>query len=193
MSKSKYGQDAERIAALRATRQSDVERWSSLDSHNEGWVNRVRMAVRFIPQESRVVEIGAGRAFMRELLPPGCKYVPADLVAHQPDFLQVDLNADGWELPEADVLVALGTLEYVYDVPATLKKLASRATRLIVTYCCRVPEADAEARLRHGWLSDYTEDQMIAHLESIPLKSLRNVAFQNEAYFKQIMWVGDVR
>jgi len=188
---SKWGQDAERIAALRAQRQSDTERWSSLDNHNEGWVNRVRMALKFIPPNSAVVEVGAGRAFMRDLLPEGCTYVPADLVAHQPDFIELDLNTNDWHLPDSDVLVALGTMEYVYDFPGVLTKLRATTRRIIFTYCSHVEGADPQNRMRQGWLTDFSQEEVEHYLDSAHLSVVKKVLFQDEVHFKQVMWVAD--
>jgi len=94
-------------------------------------------------------------------------------------------------LPRADVLVALGTLEYVYDVPRTLVRLADLTKRLIVTYCCHRSTADKDARLRQGWLSDLTEEEFERHLNATGVIVKRTVIFQNEVNFKQMLWVAD--
>lgn len=189
---SKWGQDAERIARLREGQASDVERWSTLDNHNEGWINRAQIALKSIPPGATVVELGAGRAFLRELLPSSCTYLPVDLVAHAPDFLVVDLNDRDWQLPASDAIVALGTFEYIYDFFGVLRKLRSNAKRIIFTYCCRVDGSDPGLRMRQGWLTDFTQAEVEQHVAAAGLKVTQKIDFQKEVHFTQIMWVTDV-
>lgn len=190
--KSKWGQDADRIAELRSKESSDIDRWSKLDSHNEGWVNRATLAAQFISPNSKIVELGAGRAFLRTLAPAGCTYIPTDLVAHEPDFLVIDLNSDGWTLPQSDFTVALGTFEYIYNLQELFNKLSQSAKKILFTYCCRVEGSDVNIRLRQGWLNDFRSDEIEAFYQKSGYTIVRKLEFQKELYFVQTMWLVEI-
>lgn len=188
---SKWGQDAARVSDLRERRESDYQRWKDLDSHNTGWVNRIKLAVQHIPKGSSVLELGAGHAFMRDLIDASCSYQAADIVAHQPDFLVIDLNKP-YRLPQRyDVIVALGVFEYVFDVAAALERLKGSAKRIIFTYCCHVPSNDSDLRMRQGWLSDLNERALDAIIDEKRFEVRRKSSIQDTAGFKQIMYVID--
>jgi hypothetical protein len=189
---SQWGQDATRVAALRRSSATDFDRWSRLESHNKGWINRAKLAVQFIAKDASVLELGAGHAFLRGLLDPSCSYQPSDIVMHQPDFLVIDLNKQ-FNLPrQYDVIVGLGVFEYVYNISAAFMVLRESMSRLIFTYCCRIPGSDVDIRMRQGWLSDLNENSVDQLLLDLDLNLHRKFAIQELPAFRQIMYVVDV-
>jgi hypothetical protein len=63
-----------------------------------------------VPAGSTVIDVGAGRMAARSLLPPGCTYVPMDMVARDPSTVVCDLNRG--PLPEltADWVLMCGVI-----------------------------------------------------------------------------------
>ena len=161
-----------RFAIHRLLRRSDAQRWSSAESLSPEWDERTRRLAALVQPRSRVLELGAGRRRLEEYLPPGCTYVPCDIVSRGSDTIVFDLNDQPRpNLIEvaADVAVIGGTLEYVHDLPSVAKWLAgSVAPRCICTY------APARARRRslgrvwesflrtsNGWMNTVTEDELL--------------------------------
>jgi hypothetical protein len=84
-----------------------------------------------------VLDIGAGNQKLARFIPSSCKYTPADCVADLPGTFVVDFNKE-FRLPNSDfnVIVCAGFLEYVDDMPAFFRELASHAPgrQIIFTY-----------------------------------------------------------
>src|SRR5688572_18805788 len=60
--------------------ETDLARWS--DAHNlpDSWSHRSEFAARFVPEGATLMDIGCGKMAIEEMLPPGCTYIPVDLV-----------------------------------------------------------------------------------------------------------------
>jgi len=84
-----------------------------------GWNHRASRAAVLIREDSRgVLDVGCGQPMhLRQHLPRGATYFPADLVQWTNDTLLCDLNAGQYPLMKqpVDTVVALGILEYVDD------------------------------------------------------------------------------
>lgn len=153
----------QRIAAtraLRATRASDLERWSDPANLDPVWEYGPRCAARLVPPGSRVLDLGAGDEALAAHLPAGCGYTPSDLVPRSARTHVADLNRG--ELPPGafDVVAILATLEFVHDVEALLKALRARAPLSIVSYC-GCTSKDLDTRLERGYFTDYTRDEFV--------------------------------
>jgi hypothetical protein len=145
----------QRTRTLAAQKRSDVERWA--DPRNlfcRSAMVRATAAAQFIPDDCRVLDLGAGVEAVRKCLGPGCTYVPADLVARNASTVVVDLNRREFPKGRFDVVVALAVLEYVYDVEALLRRAAGSASLALVTYCAQ-PNRDSEGE-RFGWYNRFT-------------------------------------
>ncbi len=131
--------------------------WSDPKNYLPSWDNRAAEAAKFIPERSRVLDIGCGRMAVRGFLPPGCSYIPADLTRWTEDTIQVDLNAGQFPEGTYDVIVMLGVLEYLNDVPAVLAKARVHASRLITSYNHPRPFLPIRRRKRRAaeWVNDF--------------------------------------
>ena len=188
---SEWAQNSNRVKALKDARESDYDRWSRLDSHNPGWVNRVKLAVKFIPDGAKVLELGAGQALMQGELGERACYQPSDIVPHKSDFLVLDLNRHDPIPSGFDIIVALGVLEYIYDVPLNLDRIAKSAGRTIFTYCCKTESSDVSPRLNQGWLSDLTAQDVDDAITEAHLKIVNCTVIQETPTFTQIFYVAD--
>lgn len=161
-------QDRERILNLIAARQSDTARWSTTPPAHMSWNYRARWAARLIRPGSRVLDLGCGTMALRDFLPEGCTYVPADIVKRSEDTHLIELNRGVWPDVTADVVVALGLLEYVFDVRAFMAGARRCGAELIFSYSlhAKAGAANTEARLRMGWLSDFSLSEILAAMEA---------------------------
>jgi hypothetical protein len=134
------------------------------------WDARTRHIASMIPANSKVIEFGAGRRQLERMLPPGCTYVPSDLVDRGPGTIVADLNRR--PLPDLravapEVAVFGGVLEYINDVASVVKWLSDSGIATCVASFDAVP-ADAGVvqwfrervrRVHFGYMCHLTEQQ----------------------------------
>lgn len=117
-------------------KRTDSARWSNPDSLSAAWHARALAVAGFVPAGSRVLDLGCGDMALERALPPGCAYMPSDLVARDARTLICDLNAGS--LPDApeppSVVTLLGVIEYVADPRALLAALRRYDATVLVTY-----------------------------------------------------------
>jgi hypothetical protein len=116
------------------------EYWSNESNYEDAWGGRAAMAAQFINQgEKWVCDIGCGpKQALRSYLPEDSVYVGADLHKWSDDIWSCNLNS--LDVPEAallsaDVCLLLGVIEYLYDVPSSIRKISKYCDTLITSYC----------------------------------------------------------
>lgn len=149
---------------------TDRKRWANPRNLYASWEPRTKLAAGLVPNNSRVIEFGAGNRNLERYLDSSCAYTPSDLVERGPETIVCDLNQR--PLPDLgagnyDVAVCLGVLEYVQDLPAVLDWLTRYVRMCVLTYACATtsghsPRAILErlTRLRHGWINNFTENEL---------------------------------
>lgn len=143
---------------------TDYERWSDPRNLEAAWNARAaRAAQLFVPEGSTVLDLGCGAMALESFLPPGCAYLPCDLVARDARTQVCDFNRG--EMPEArgaDLVTLLGVLEYVHDLPAFLGRLRGCNLPLVLSYCpTDMAHLDRRAL---GWVNDLTVQDLARHL-----------------------------
>jgi hypothetical protein len=138
---------------LIARKETDVARWSTLDSLATQWDGRAAMAGEWIPDHVRVLDLGCGAMTLGSLLKPGCSYFPADVVERRKGCFVVDLNRQEFPVGRYDWVTFLGVLEYIHDVGWPMQKARQAAPNLLVTYCTHIG-GDVSIRRGMGWVND---------------------------------------
>lgn len=145
---------------------SDYTHWSSLSTHSSKWDTRTQKLAQLIPPNSTVIEFGAGRLMLRDMLPEGCSYTPSDLVDRGYNTIVLDLNAKCLPtLARYDVAVFSGVFEYVIDVPRLVRYLGDFAGNVICSYA--VVELNQRGRCEQGWVNDYTSGKFVSLFTSL--------------------------
>jgi len=156
----------------RVLNRSDQQRWSDLTNHEKWWDERTAKIARLIPAGSRVIEFGAGRRQLANVLDSSCSYTPSDLVERGPGTFVCDLNQR--PLPSlshlgADTAVFGGVLEYIHDVQSLVKWLAEHVSTCVASYACTSTEDRMASRMRHGtsryyygYMNSYSEADLIS-------------------------------
>ncbi|HEV7689826.1 MAG TPA: putative nucleotide-diphospho-sugar transferase [Hyphomonadaceae bacterium] len=154
------GDRRKRTQAMLDAGQSDRPRWANTDNLKAGWDERASAVARLISPPGTVLDLGCGAMALEKELAPGVVYVPADLVSRDERTLVFDANSGRLPDQDADVVTALGVLEYIHDPQAFFTSLA-RWPRVVLTYN---PADLDEGRDRrpHGWFNALTVAEVIA-------------------------------
>ncbi len=147
---------------LMARTATDAARWADFEAMREGAGERAAWAARWIEPGARVLDIGAGVMALSDTLPSGCTYVPADLLPFDPATIAIDLNDGGFPGGTYDVAVMLDVLEFVHDGERLLRRAATAAPHLIVSYR---PAGDLSVQRRRA--SGYVNDLTVLELEAL--------------------------
>src|SRR6201993_4161076 len=108
-------------------KRTDRRRWADPRNLYASWESRNEQLAALVPNNSRVIEFGAGKRILERYLDPSCTYTPSDMIDRGPGTIVCDLNER--PLPDLgadtyDIAVFIGVLEYLRDVPAVLDWLA---------------------------------------------------------------------
>ena len=164
---------------LKRTGKSDYRRWSELDNLSPLWDARTQRIAAMVPSGRSVLEFGAGRMVLKNMLNQAARYTPSDLVDRGPGTIVCDLNARPLpDFEKHDVIVFSGVLEYVNDVPSLLRHLAPRTDVVIASYA--VLEKNSSGRRVCGWVNDYSAAEFVSVFESAGLKPVESIDWENQ-------------
>ena len=159
---------------------ADYERWSSPGGLEAWWDERTQLLARFVPEQSRVIEFGAGRRSLERFLPAGCSYVPSDLTDRGPGTIVCDLNKRPFPDLRAvapTVAVFSGVFEYVKDVQAVVHWLVDSGVHRVILSFDAVPAdqgwfgaiKERRRRLYYGYMNTLTQRELESILEGVGL------------------------
>lgn len=140
---------------------SDAKRWSKSSSFYESWDERTKKLVTVIPEKSRVLEFGAGRLVVEDVLPNSCEYFHSDIVKRREDTIVLDLNKELIILPEVDYIIFSGVLEYVKDVNNVLVHCTQFTQHILLSYAICDEFLTKRERRQNGWISDLYHQDLI--------------------------------
>jgi hypothetical protein len=182
------------LRAITAFRQkTDQKRWANPRNIYSSWEPRTKIAAALVPNNSRVIEFGAGNRVLERYLDPSCTYVPSDLVDRGPGTIICDLNQR--PLPDLgkdvyDVAVLLGVVEYLRDVPTVLDWLAELVPVCVLgfkpaKFNGNSPRALLETVLRRraGWINNYSEQDVRSFYRERGFELQRDENWENQRLF----------
>lgn len=141
-----------------------VARWETLASeYTDSWSLRAQRAVSMMGDIDSVADVGCGMMTLERYLPSGVSYVPMDVVRRDDRTIVVDLNKEKLPMVGTECLVALGLLEYIFDVPALLKQMSNCYDVVVTSYNSTDNFPDLNERTGHAWVNAYA----IAEIESL--------------------------
>jgi hypothetical protein len=171
-------------AAIRK-RETLVSRWRGLEQEQtESWALRARRAAALLGTQRAVADIGCGLMTLEQFLSPGTRYIPVDVVKRDARTIVVDLNRQPLPVLDADALVGLGLLEYIYDVPGLLSRIAAASGTAVFSYNPIETVSDRGVRTGHAWVNHFG----LAELESMFVQGGLHIedCIQHDA--TQFMW-----
>lgn len=165
---------------------TDRKRWARNATQAPAWDGRNLLIAKHVRPNSRVLDLGSGAQTLRTHLPPGCLYVPCDIVRSSPDCIVCDFNRGIYPpLDRAyDVTIGSGVLEYLRDPADFLGRISAYAPTIILSYQPAEPEgADKIRRLSDGFVN---------HLQKTELEALLTRAGyrfeQTDTWLRQVIY-----
>jgi hypothetical protein len=145
---------------------TDITRWTDRRNlHHASWIARAKLAAQYIPDYSKVLDLGCGAMYLKEFLPPHAVYVGSDLIDRDGTTIVCDYNRG--ELPPQgapyDVITLLGVLEYIEKPKRFLRSLGAYGAHLLLTYTL----ADGMSlpyRKSLGWINHLLFDDLMSIL-----------------------------
>jgi 2-polyprenyl-3-methyl-5-hydroxy-6-metoxy-1,4-benzoquinol methylase len=152
--------------------------------------DRAKVAAEFVWTGARVLEIGSGVGRLRTLIADRCDYTGADLVPLDEKTLVLDLDNDPMPRGSWDIVVLLEVLEYLHHPQEALRKIASAAKQLVISYCCQNAEhaQSADARSSRGWVSSLTEESFANEVATLGFNLSDRQLFQSTPDFDEIVF-----
>lgn len=168
-------------------RVTQVERWSSTGalSADPLWDARAVAAAALVPPGKRVLDLGCGDMKMEALLPAAIAYLPLDVARRDERTIVVDLNLKRLPQVEADFVLGMGVLEYIFDIPSLLRQLARQVPEGLISYHPfeLSPKRD---RLAVGWVNALSSPELIALFRAAGYKSVEVHAYKPSLHFYRI-------
>jgi hypothetical protein len=149
------------------------------------WEDRARAAAAFVPPGSRVLDIGCGDMAVERFLPEGCVYLPLDVVARDERTMVIDLNRQRLPAIEADFVIGLGVLEYIYDLPALFRQLARQIPQGLFTYY-PLNESIERDRLSLCWVNALNTPELLVILRASGYRGVKTRRYKPSLNFYSV-------
>jgi hypothetical protein len=132
---------------------TDLKRWAKVAVSLPPWDRRNQMIARHIPEDSNVMDFGAGNQTLRRHLNLQ-SYLPIDCVKNTRDVFLCDYNKE-CRFPQArpDVIVMSGFLEYIVETEDFLAALQRAYPNTRCLFSWAFEPRSAPERLHNGWIS----------------------------------------
>ena len=150
---------------------SKPKKWADIEYFSESWKDRIKVMASYIPQGSKlVVDLGCGKMWLKEFLPPGCSYYGVDYTDRGEGSHVCDLNAGTFPDVNPDVVFISGCLEYINDYHWLVGEVANRCKRCIISYCTLENVPSLEERKNLTWVNNLTDSEFLAVFTSKKMK-----------------------
>lgn len=140
--------------------------WKDSEYFDEAWKRRISALATFLEDEKRVLDLGCGKMWLKEMLPKEVQYIGCDYVERGQDTLVCDFNKKEFPAVRVDVCFVSGVLEYIQDTDWFLKNIKNCCNALIISYCTTDLHPSVKVRRLHNWVNDFSFEQLKEKIES---------------------------
>lgn len=153
-------------------KKTDCGRWSRWDMLGREADLRAGIAGQLIPEDSNVLDAGAGTLLLRDYIPENCTYTPLDIVARNRNTIVADLNQQQFPKQNFDVVCALFLLEFIHEPQLFFDWAFKHTQKLIFTYHPFMPGKDVAKRRAVGFFNDYNINELKLMVEKSGWKEI---------------------
>jgi hypothetical protein len=163
----------------------NIPSWKEIEYFDENWKLRIREMSSFIPEHTEsIMDVGCGKMWLKDFIPPDCKYFGIDYVIRGNDSYVFDLN--NYEFPAffCDVAFISGCLEYIEDYKWLISKIASQNKACIISYCTLDFFSSLQKRRELYWKNNLREKELINLFEANNMFIQKKIkSFNNDSIF----------
>jgi FkbM family methyltransferase len=140
-------------------RSPDASRWAHWEKLSEGASERALVVASALEGVASVLDVGAGRQALREVLPASVRYRAVDLVGWTVDTFVADLDRGDRPPGEWEAVVLSCVLEHLHDPLGVLTWAGVIARKVVVLYR-ETTGGDRTERLAAGCFNHFEQHQL---------------------------------
>jgi hypothetical protein len=141
------------------------KKWNQIEYFDEKWKDRIRQMSEYVPEGSKIIDIGCGKMWLKEFLKKDCEYIGLDYVKRGDECIVYDLNKKEFPNIKVNVSFISGCMEYVSDWKWFIDKIASSSDMIILSYCILEEFPIISDRKRLTWVNHLSNDDIINQFE----------------------------
>lgn len=180
--------------------QEPIKTYNCQDQDGSGWKIRQEEAIKLILKcfdrsKSNVPVIGdfgCGSCGIEKLLSEKTKapfqYYGYDTNPQTASTTKIDLDSDFPSEVYFDIVVCLGLLEYIEDVPTLLKKLRKSCNFVVLSYVFNSGLYSADDLLKLEWSNHFTMEQINSFLKEAGFQWDEEDIILEKKYFLRILY-----
>lgn len=146
---------------------TDRKRWLRNANESPIWDERNVLIAKYIPSNSRILDLGAGAQTLRRCAPSARLYVPCDIVRSSPDCIVCDFNRGIYPPADQiyDITICSGVLEYLREPFDFLVRMRTYSKTFILSYQPATgSRGEKMERLADGFVNDLSREELEAQL-----------------------------
>lgn len=137
--------------------------WQEFEYFDNAWKERIQLMAGFLPPAAATVaDIGCGKMWLKDFLPPGYIYYGVDYVYRGNGCHIFDLNNGEFPTQQFDVAFVSGCLEYIRDYKWLIQQISRWCGICILSYCTADRFNNQQERISLGWVNHLTDTEITA-------------------------------
>lgn len=135
--------------------------WGDFEYFDKKWKNRIKRMADLINKEHSYLDLGCGRMWLKEFLPPDSLYHACDYTSRGENTLVCDFNKKEFPAITVDCCFASGVIEYLDDPFWFFEQIYRTSPNCIVSYCPIEIQSDIEFRKSLGWRNHMSRVELL--------------------------------
>jgi hypothetical protein len=141
-------------------------KWKEIEYFDQSWRIRIQQMAKYIPENSKIMDLGCGEMWTKDFLPLGCIYYPVDYIDRGMDTIVCDFNKKQFPNLKADISFVSGCLEYVKNYRWFIKSISESSQECILSYCTLDKFPEIDKRKARAWVNNLSREELIKVFEN---------------------------
>jgi hypothetical protein len=139
--------------------------WKQIEYFEDSWKNRLRVMVKYIPNDITIMDLGCGPMWLKEFVKYK-KYYPVDYKKRGDETIVCDFNKKEFPAHHADYAFVGGCLEYVMDHKWFINQISLHVENCVISYCCIDHLTNVDTRRENAWVNDLSKAEIIEEFKN---------------------------